>query len=105
MCAHMSAMAERRGFTSSAWTPPVAWPCGLRGLLTSFANMNVQEISGIHYTSSRQSGLAEFRAKYGPVKPVELRRPGSLEHWLSERYCLYTVNRGAIYRAEIHHAQ
>ncbi len=67
--------------------------------------MNVQEISGIHYTSSRQSGLAEFRAKYGPVKPVELRRPGSLEHWLSERYCLYTVNRGAIYRAEIHHAQ
>jgi len=34
-----------------------------------------------------------------------LRRPGSLEHWLTERYCLYTVSGGTVYRAEIHHPQ
>ncbi|MDX6484843.1 MAG: uncharacterized protein QOE95_2616 [Gaiellaceae bacterium] len=31
--------------------------------------------------------------------------PGSLEHFLTERYCLYTVDRrGELSRAEIHHA-
>jgi uncharacterized protein len=71
-----------------------------------FAKMDVQETTGfIQYKSSRQSGSADFRARYRPVKPVELRRPGSLEHWLTERYCLYTVNRGVVYRAEIHHQQ
>jgi uncharacterized protein len=36
---------------------------------------------------------------------VQLRQPGTLEHWLSERYCLYTVFRGSVFRAEIHHEQ
>ncbi len=30
-------------------------------------------------------------------------RPGSLEHFLTERYCLYTCNRKRLYRGEIHH--
>jgi len=34
------------------------------------------------------------------IQPSE---KGSLEHWLSERYCLYTVHASRIYRAEIHH--
>jgi uncharacterized protein YqjF (DUF2071 family) len=34
-----------------------------------------------------------------------LRTPGSLEHWLTERYCLYTVVRSSVFRAEIHHPQ
>jgi hypothetical protein len=34
---------------------------------------------------------------------VQLRAAGTLEHWLSERYCLYTTFGGSIYRAEIHH--
>jgi hypothetical protein len=29
--------------------------------------------------------------------------PGTLEHFLTERYCLYTVAEGGIWRAEIHH--
>src|SRR6185437_4099738 len=33
----------------------------------------------------------------------ELRAPGTLAHWLTERYCLYTVARNNVYRAEIHH--
>ena len=31
--------------------------------------------------------------------------PGSLDHWLTERYCLYAVDRvGRLYRTEVHHA-
>ena len=29
--------------------------------------------------------------------------PGSLDHWLTERYCLYTAVKHSVYRAEIHH--
>ena len=37
----------------------------------------------------------------GPVQPAE---PGTLEHFLTERYCLYTTDEaGALHRAEIHH--
>ena len=28
---------------------------------------------------------------------------GTLEHWLTERYCLYTTVKGRVYRGEIHH--
>jgi uncharacterized protein YqjF (DUF2071 family) len=58
----------------------------------------------IVYSSVRKGGSAEFRGRYGPRSAVGLRRPGSLEHWLSERYCLYTVHRETLYRGEIHHA-
>jgi Uncharacterized conserved protein (COG2071) len=30
--------------------------------------------------------------------------PGTLDHWLTERYCLYATGSGRLYRAEIHHA-
>jgi uncharacterized protein YqjF (DUF2071 family) len=30
--------------------------------------------------------------------------PGATEEFLTERYCLYTEHRGALHRAEIHHA-
>jgi uncharacterized protein YqjF (DUF2071 family) len=58
----------------------------------------------IQYDCFRDSST-KFRAKYGPVGPVRLREPGTVEHWLSERYCLYTVFRGKVFRAEIHHEQ
>lgn len=58
----------------------------------------------IIYSSRRKSSPAELRAVYRPVAPVKLRQRGTLEHWLTERYCLYTVSSGRIYRAEIHHA-
>jgi uncharacterized protein len=63
------------------------------------------EIHGaeIAYSSVRKHGHAEFVGRYKPNAPVELRQAGTLEHWLSERYCLYTVHRGSIYRGEVHH--
>ena len=33
-----------------------------------------------------------------------LAQKGSIEHWLTERYCLYAGVAGNLYRAEIHHA-
>lgn len=51
----------------------------------------------------RPPGL-RFEARYRPTGAVFLAEPGSLEHWLTERYCLYSVDgRGRVHRAEIHH--
>lgn len=46
---------------------------------------------------------AEFRARYRPTGPVRSSAPGTLDHWLTERYCLYAVEAERVYRAEIHH--
>jgi len=69
-----------------------------------FSMMSVRQSEGwIDYSSLREDADARLRARYRPIKPVQLRAPGSLEHWLTERYCLYTAFRGSVYRAEIHH--
>ncbi len=57
----------------------------------------------VSYESRRYGGEAQFRGWYRPTKPEQLRQRGTLDHWLTERYCLYTVAGGSIYRAEIHH--
>lgn len=57
----------------------------------------------IHYSSSRNRIPAEFRGSYRPTGEVRRRDEESLEHWLTERYCLYTTHRGQLYRGEIHH--
>lgn len=47
---------------------------------------------------------AEFRGRYAPIGEVYRSRPGTLESWLTERYCLYSADRaGGLYRGEIHH--
>lgn len=68
-----------------------------------YARMKLEENqSWIGYASRRPSG-AEFRAKYRPIRPPELKAAGTLEHWLTERYCLYTISGRSLYRGEIHH--
>jgi uncharacterized protein YqjF (DUF2071 family) len=48
---------------------------------------------------------ATLHARYRPIAPIELARPGSLEAWLTARYCMYPVDAaGNIYRGEIDHA-
>lgn len=52
----------------------------------------------------RDAPAAEFHARYRPAGPVFQAAKGSLEHWLTERYCLYAQARdGRIYRGDIHH--
>lgn len=62
----------------------------------------------VHYRSHRIHrgvGEADFAGRYRPVGPVSPAPPGSLVRWFTERYCLYTVFRGRVYRAGIHHRQ
>ena len=69
-----------------------------------YANMKAESAGEeIVHRSLRHDAAAEFRGRYRPVAPVELRKPGTLEHWLSERYCLYTAHKSEVYRGEIHH--
>ncbi|HEY0758690.1 MAG TPA: DUF2071 domain-containing protein [Acidisarcina sp.] len=50
---------------------------------------------------------ARFKAVYrslGPTHALEQSRAGSIEHFLTERYCLYTTDsRGELHRGNIHH--
>ena len=47
-----------------------------------------------------------FSAAYEPAGSVVAPQPGSLEHFLTERYCLYHLTRRRVpYRMEIHHPQ
>ena len=61
----------------------------------------------VGYDSRRrhaQNGLAEFSAQYAPVGVPFQALPGSIEYFLTERYCLYGVTRqGRVYRLDIHH--
>lgn len=56
----------------------------------------------IVYDCSRGEGKA-FSAVCRPDGDVFKADPGSLEHFLTERYCLYAEHEGELYRAEIHH--
>ncbi len=59
----------------------------------------------LRYRSQRAHGPkpAELRLSYGPVSRAFRTHSGSLPHFLSERYCLYSYNRKRLYRGEIHH--
>ncbi|MCC6575688.1 MAG: DUF2071 domain-containing protein [Planctomycetes bacterium] len=62
----------------------------------------------IGYNSVRTHALspqADFVGRYEPAGPVYAAAPGSLDHWLTERYCLYSLAGPAIIRGEIHHAR
>lgn len=72
------------------------------------AQMGMREIAGdgIAYHSLRThegSAHAELIAQYAPVSEVYFAQRGTLEHWLTERYCLYTVADNKVFRGEIHH--
>jgi hypothetical protein len=55
--------------------------------------------------TDRRGWKEKFEGAYSPVGPVFEAKPGTLEHFLTERYCLYAQRRdGALLRGEIHHA-
>jgi uncharacterized protein YqjF (DUF2071 family) len=72
------------------------------------AAMTVEERDGwIAYNSRRTSGPlpADLAGRYRPTGAAQHALPGTLEYFLTERYCLYTVD-GSFrpYRLEVHHA-
>jgi uncharacterized protein YqjF (DUF2071 family) len=92
-------------FSLDAGSRVAAWAARATYHLPYFhAHMKVVDHNGwIEYHCTRNPG-AQLHGKYHPTAPVRRRRDrGTLEHWLTERYCLYTVYRDRVYRAEIHH--
>lgn len=62
---------------------------------------------GVTYTSRRThrgAPPAGFEGRYRPTGPPRPAEPGTLEHWLAERYCLYAADRkGVVHRSDVHH--
>ncbi len=60
----------------------------------------------ISYSSrrvSRDGAAAEFEASWSHGARLQQSEPGSLEFFLTERYCLYTSHREQLYRCRIFH--
>jgi hypothetical protein len=70
------------------------------------AEMKVRiDVDRIAYTSRRRTGPPmEFAADYGPASTPYEAEADSLDHWLTERYCLYAVSpAGRLFRTDVHH--
>jgi uncharacterized protein YqjF (DUF2071 family) len=59
----------------------------------------------VAYSCARAEGVRPhvLEARYRPAGAVVEPAPGTLEHFLTERYCLYAEDGGRLLRAEIHH--
>ncbi len=68
---------------------------------------SVADDHGVAFASRRTSAdgpPAGFSARYGPTDEPAYAERGTLEHFVTERYCLYTLDdAGHILRAAIHH--
>ena len=65
-----------------------------------------QEAATIIYSSARtdtDAAPAEFDATWKIGETLPYAHPGSLEFFLTERYCLYSAHKQKLYRARIHH--
>jgi hypothetical protein len=64
----------------------------------------VQE-SEFRYKHYRIGSPVSFEATYAPTGHLRESDPGTLEHFLTERYCLYAQSpMGEIFRTDVHHA-
>jgi uncharacterized protein YqjF (DUF2071 family) len=70
------------------------------------ARMAMRGRAAIEFSSERVSDAGpprSFVARYRPAGEPFVAAPGTLEHFLTERYCLYTADEGRVLRAEAHH--
>jgi hypothetical protein len=60
---------------------------------------------GIDFRSERMgAATASCALRYEPIGRAEPAAVGSLEHFLAERYLLYTASDGHLWQAQVHHA-
>lgn len=94
-------------FSLDAANLPAIWGARIGYGLPYFqAEMSVKvSANQIEYVSRRRQGprQAEFHGSYWPISEPRARDKHSIEYFLTERYCLYTVRRRKIHRAYIHH--
>ena len=65
-----------------------------------------QRDSCVHYVMQRRhksAPEAAFEAHYEPAAPPARPQVGTLEHWLTERYCLYAAQGARCWRGDVHH--
>jgi uncharacterized protein YqjF (DUF2071 family) len=65
-----------------------------------------QDNNRIDYSSERtESGFppANLKTSWSIGQPLAASQPGSLQYFLTERYCLYAENRGSLFRCRIFH--
>ena len=71
------------------------------------ADMRCDVSEAVKYSSvrkKRRANAAEFQGEYRPDGPVFASQKGTLEHWLTERYALFTVDsRRRVNCGEIQH--
>lgn len=93
-------------FSLDAESTLAVWTAyGVLNLPYFTATMEVKTDDDVAYVSRRagqpRRGLS---ARYRPVGPVFPPQPGSIEYFLTERYCLYALTHGGLpYRLDIHH--
>jgi uncharacterized protein len=74
----------------------------LYGMRYHVAEMRATEVGGrMQYRSVRRD--AAFAATYAPAGPAACAEPGSLEHFLVERYRLFSERRGRLITAVVAH--
>jgi len=73
-----------------------------------YAEMSIKKLENkFSYKSQRKTFKAirpEFSLEYGPTGDSFLAQKGSIDYWLTERYCLYAARPNDLYRGEIDHA-
>jgi uncharacterized protein YqjF (DUF2071 family) len=72
-----------------------------------YSRMEMREDNGwIDYRADRlwpPPAPAHLHVRYRPNGPVQPAQPGTLEHFLAERYLLYAYKGGHLYRGQVHH--
>jgi uncharacterized protein YqjF (DUF2071 family) len=61
----------------------------------------------VHYSSTRQDtrgAAAQLKSTWIIGEHLPQSSPGSIEYFLTERYCLYSAHNGKVYRSQIHHS-
>jgi uncharacterized protein len=97
-------------FFSLDATNPMAVAAARTFFHLPYFNANIEAVtqkSSIYYTSQRthkKADPASFQTRYHPTSLTFYASKGSLDEWLTARYCLYTYNKKHLYRGEIHHA-
>ncbi len=75
--------------------------------MDAMMSVSRDDSGSVRYQSQRThrgEPLASYDATYGPSGDFSEANAGSLEHWLTARYCLYSANReGYRFRGEIDH--
>jgi len=75
-------------------------PYRLAKIESKMRNRGIEFIS--NEKSSRQS-IERFKCVYKPDSPVYYSQKGTLDYWLTERYCLWAMKRDRLIRVDIQH--